>query len=214
MKYLELQIVPWDDPCYTVFNGNRYKVGDKVLLECDWGKEVATVMARPEIKDTEPERLVSITGLVDQETEDKLRELIVAEQAALDFCHQRAKELGLPMKLVNAHFSLDKKRLLFAFIAQGRVDFRSLLKDLTKQYLANIRLQQIGVRDEARISGDIGPCGYRLCCQTHLQALGNISTEMAQKQQITHRGVDRLSGACGRLKCCLAFENGQYDKKK
>jgi cell fate regulator YaaT (PSP1 superfamily) len=115
------------------------------------------------------------------------------------------------MKLVDAHFSIDGKRLTFAFIANGRVDFRSLLKDLVKHFKLNIRLQQIGIRDEIKINGDMGCCGKILCCQSFYKDLGNVTSDLAELQQVAHRGSDRLSGVCGRLKCCLTYERAAYE---
>lgn len=214
MKFFELQIVSWDRIYLAEVNNKELKIGDRVIIGAAWGKEAAVIMAAREIKKPQAEdELVTVERTLSDDDKDRLKEIYVDEQEALDFCHLLTRRLNIPMKLVNAHFSLDKQKLLFAFIAQGRVDFRELLKELTKRYKSNIRLQQIGVRDEAKLNGDIGACGLRLCCQTHLKILGNVSTEMAQQQQVAHRGVDRLSGACGRLKCCLAFEDKQYAKK-
>jgi len=213
MKFFELQIVSWDRTYLAEINDQDYNVGDRVVVTAEWGKEAAVVLGIVDLKKSEAgEGLLTIEEKINENDEVRLKELYVDEQEALDFCHNRARQLKIPMKLVNAHFSLDKQRLVLAFIAQGRVDFRELLKDLTKRYHNNIRLQQIGVRDEAKLNGDIGTCGFQLCCQSHLKSLGNVSTDMAQKQQVAHRGVDRLSGACGRLKCCLAFEDGQHSR--
>jgi len=117
------------------------------------------------------------------------------------------------MKLIDCYCSFDSNRLTFSFIADGRVDFRNLVKELTKQFKKTIRLQQLGVRDEAKLTGDIGSCGRGLCCQGHLKELGNVSTEYAKDQMIAHRGSDRLSGQCGRLKCCLAYEEDFYKEE-
>ena len=114
------------------------------------------------------------------------------------------------MKLVDCGFSFDDTRLTFAFTSDTRVDFRELVKDLTRQFQKKIRLQQIGIRDTLKQVGGIGPCGRNLCCHRFLDDLGNISTDLARDQQIEQRGSDRLSGTCGRLKCCLAYEAEGY----
>ena len=119
------------------------------------------------------------------------------------------------MKLVDIHFSYDGKRITFAFIAEGRVDFRELVKDLTRKFQKSVRMHQIGVRDEARVAGDIGPCGRILCCKKILKGnYGGTTTEMAYAQQVAHRGLERLSGQCGRLKCCLKYELADYEELK
>ena len=106
---------------------------------------------------------------------------------------------------------MDNSRITFAFIADGRVDFRDLLKDLNKEFKKNIRLQQIGIRDEIKICGDIGCCGKEVCCKSFYKDLGNVTSELAALQQVAHRGSERLSGVCGRLKCCLTFEQDLYN---
>ena len=116
----------------------------------------------------------------------------------------------MKMKLVRAYYSFDDRRLTFTFIADGRVDFRDLVKDLTKDFHKLIRLQQIGIRDEARLMGDVGPCGKTLCCATHLNKLESVTSELIDLQQLNHRGSERLSGMCGRLCCCLAYEKEGY----
>jgi cell fate regulator YaaT (PSP1 superfamily) len=126
-------------------------------------------------------------------------------------CKTLVAKHNLPMKLVDVHFAFDGSRLTFAFIADGRVDFRDLVKDLTRYFNRTIRLQQIGIRDEARIMGDVGHCGRTLCCRGHLFELQSITSEMAELQQCAHRGSERISGVCGRLMCCLSYEQNGYE---
>ncbi len=132
------------------------------------------------------------------------------KEEMLDFCREMIKKHDLPMKLVDVHSSLNGSRLNFAFIADGRVDFRELVKDLAPHFGVNIRLTQIGTRDEARISGDCGPCGRDLCCRDFLKEFSSITSEMAEAQQVVHRGSERISGMCGRLMCCLSYEYEGY----
>ncbi|MEI6597356.1 MAG: regulatory iron-sulfur-containing complex subunit RicT, partial [bacterium] len=103
-------------------------------------------------------------------------------------------------------------RITFPFIADSRIDFRELVKDLTKHFSRSIRLQQIGIRDEARFCGDFGHCGRSLCCSRFLGDLNSITSEMAELQQCVHRGSERISGICGRLMCCLSYEEDGYKK--
>jgi cell fate regulator YaaT (PSP1 superfamily) len=134
------------------------------------------------------------------------------KKRAMEYCRQAKEKYDLPIKLIDVHFSFDGSRIIFAFIADGRVDFRELVKDLTRHFGRTIRLQQIGIRDEARIMGDYGHCGQRLCCQTHLKELTSITSEMAELQECSHRGSERISGVCGRLMCCLAYEQQGYEE--
>ncbi len=211
MRLLEIQYINWDKNYFLVGSENDpVKIHDKLIVGFEWGEEVARVIGITETATNQEPSSLKFIRLASQADLDLQAELYQESREALEFCHDQARLLNLPMKLVDAHFSFDKKRLVFAFIAQGRVDFRDLIKEITKRYRGSIRLQQIGVRDEAKISGDIGHCGYRLCCQTHLKNLGNISSEMANNQKISQRGIERLSGICGRLKCCLAYEDENY----
>ncbi len=133
------------------------------------------------------------------------------KQKALAYCQKARDKYKLPMKFIDVYFSFDGSRITFAFIADGRIDFRELVKDLTRHFGRTIRLQQIGIRDEAKIMGDYGHCGRILCCKRFLPELTSITSEMAELQQCSHRGSDRISGICGRLMCCLAYEEGGYE---
>jgi cell fate regulator YaaT (PSP1 superfamily) len=132
------------------------------------------------------------------------------KEEAFEFCRQAIIRRDLPMKLVDVVFSFTGNRLNFAFIADGRVDFRDLVKELTAHFGKQIRLTQIGIRDEARLSGDYGHCGRPLCCKKFIKDFSSISSEMAEVQQVVHRGSDRISGCCGRLMCCLQYEYKGY----
>ncbi|MFH1745269.1 MAG: regulatory iron-sulfur-containing complex subunit RicT [bacterium] len=134
------------------------------------------------------------------------------KREAVKYCQDLKGKYGLPMKIIDVYFSYDGSRITFAFIADGRVDFRELVKDITRHFGRTIRLQQIGIRDEAKIMGDYGHCGRPLCCKKHLSQLVSITSEMADLQQCSHRGSDRISGACGRLMCCLAYEEDGYEQ--
>ncbi len=114
------------------------------------------------------------------------------------------------MKLIDVRFSFKGQRLTFAFTSEARVDFRALVRDLNAKFNLSIRLTQIGTRDEAKISGDCGSCGRGLCCRGFIKEFNSISSEMAEKQQVVHRGSERISGVCGRLMCCLSYEYEAY----
>ena len=132
------------------------------------------------------------------------------KEEALKICRGLVKKYGLPMKLVDVCLSYDDSKMIFAFIAESRVDFRELVKDLTRHFNRNIRMQQIGIRDEAKIVGDYGHCGKPLCCRGFLNDLVSITSDMAELQQCAHRGSDRISGICGRLMSCLSYEEKGY----
>ncbi len=122
-----------------------------------------------------------------------------------------AKKYGLPMKLVEVHVMFDKSKMIFYFTSEKRVDFRDMVKDLASKFKMRIELRQIGVRDEAKIIGGLGPCGLRLCCKSFLTDFESISIKMAKDQNLPLNPL-KISGVCGRLMCCLKYEHGCYEK--
>jgi len=128
----------------------------------------------------------------------------------LDNCRQEAKRMKLNMKFVDACITLGSGTIIISFIADGRIDFRQLVKKLSRKFHCSVRMHQIGSRDEARRLGGCGICGKELCCKKFLGEIPSISTEMAKIQQVAQRGSDRISGVCGRLLCCLSYEAEQY----
>ena len=215
MRVAMVQFASWDkfyafDPRDLIF-----KEGEYVVVTTSQGTDVGKVV---EFADLKEEEIVALGELrpVDRMVSKEDYDIFTAnnsperKEQAIDYCHKTLKKYNLEMKLVDCYFSYDDSRLTFAFIADGRVDFRNLVKDLTRYFKKSVRLHQLGVRDEAKISGDIGSCGQGLCCKGHLKKLGNVTSDYAENQQVAHRGSERLSGICGRLKCCLAYENDLY----
>jgi len=221
MDIIEVQFTPWDQVYYFSYpeqtDHSRVVVGNKLVVKTSVGLEIGTIVGLKELKDKEVRELKDqdkeIRPFVRVANDDDLAELEKLNKdnaSKISMCQQAVKKHQLTMKLVDCHCSFDGNRATFAFISDGRVDFRNLVKELTKQFKKTIRLQQLGVRDEAKLTGDFGSCGRGLCCQGHLKELGNVSTEFAKDQMVAHRGSDRLSGQCGRLKCCLAYEEDFY----
>ncbi|MFC4620345.1 stage 0 sporulation family protein [Camelliibacillus cellulosilyticus] len=134
-------------------------------------------------------------------------------RAALKICNQKVDEHGLDMKLVDVEYTFDRNKIIFYFTAEGRVDFRELVKDLAAVFRTRIELRQIGVRDEAKILGGVGPCGRMLCCSTFLGDFEPVSIKMAKDQNLSLNPA-KISGVCGRLMCCLKYENEQYEEAK
>ncbi len=215
MKIIQIQFSPWDkkydfDPADSVLS-----VGDYAIVKTELGTEIGKVVGFKEVKDEERQaeekelkpilRKATLTDLEKVSDEKQKKE-------ALRYCAKLVKQYKLPMKLVDVHFSFDGSRVTFAFAADSRVDFRELVKDLTRHFSRTIRLQQIGIRDEAKISGDYGHCGCPLCCKRFLTELSSVTSEMADLQQVAHRGSDRISGVCGRLMCCLNYEEEGYEE--
>ncbi|MCF7790669.1 MAG: stage 0 sporulation protein [Victivallales bacterium] len=139
----------------------------------------------------------------------KANENRVRAKSAYKTALSHIKRLGLKMKLLNAHYSFDKKLATFQFTANGRVDFRQLVKDLSQSLNTRIELRQIGVRDETSILGGLGVCGYELCCKRYIKKFDSINVKMAKEQDLSLNPVN-ISGICGRLKCCLKYEHDGY----
>jgi len=135
------------------------------------------------------------------------------EMEAAAFCAKRIAERGLPMKLVRAEYLLDRSKAIFYFTADGRIDFRELVKDLAHELRTRIEMRQIGVRDESRVVGGVGPCGKELCCATFLTDFEPITVKMAKDQKLSLNPA-KLSGVCGRLMCCLIYEHESYNRAK
>ncbi|PLT32630.1 stage 0 sporulation family protein [Bacillus sp. V5-8f] len=136
-----------------------------------------------------------------------------AAQEAYNTCCQKVEEHQLDMKLVDVEYTFDRNKVVFYFTADGRVDFRDLVKDLAAIFRTRIELRQIGVRDEAKMLGGIGPCGRMLCCSTFLGDFEPVSIKMAKDQNLSLNPT-KISGLCGRLMCCLKYENDEYETAK
>lgn len=211
MKIIEVQFTPWGKIYDFDASQSEIKIGDFVIVKTDLGTDIGKAINIKEKAKTDKEikpilRKATLSDIEKMEEKEKQKE------SALKICRNLAKKYSLPIKLIDVHFSFDGGRITFAFIADGRVDFRELVKDLTKQFQKSIRLQQLGIRDEAKIYGNIGMCGRGLCCRKFLKNLGNVVSDLAELQQVDHRGSDRLSGICGRLMCCLEYERNFYEE--
>ncbi len=216
MLIAQIQFAPWDKVYNFSVGELELKIGDYVIVETELGKELGKIITFLEVEDNqaaEPQEVVKeIKPIIRQADYNDVAKLPDhnKKEEALEFCQEKVAKHDLPMKLVDVHFSFDGSRINFAFIADGRVDFRELVKDLAAHFNVNIRLTQIGTRDEARLTGDCGPCGRGLCCQGFIKEFSSVTSEMAEAQQVVHRGSERISGMCGRLMCCLAFEYEGY----
>ncbi len=195
----------WDNPVVCDCKIELEK-GDKVIVKSEFGSDIGTVL------DVSNNQKV-VYAISRKATERDLeinQENIEKSKEIKKIAKQEAKRLKLEMKIINAHITLGKSNVIITFIADGRVDFRELIKSLSRKIHRSIRMQQIGSRDEARNLGGCGVCGRELCCVRFSGELPSITTEMARQQQISHRGAERISGVCGRLMCCLSYEADQY----
>ncbi|PIU42122.1 MAG: stage 0 sporulation protein [Candidatus Omnitrophica bacterium CG07_land_8_20_14_0_80_42_15] len=194
-------------------SGLKFAVGDYVIVSEDRGLEYGQVISEPEalldadLQTQEPLRKIVRTathGDIHQIESNKKKIEEVSKT-----CMRKIQECKLPMKLVEAEYSFDRSKIIFYFTAEGRVDFRELVKDLAHIFKARIELKQIGVRDEAKMLGGLGPCGRQLCCSKFLKNFEAVTIKMAKEQNLPLNPT-KISGLCGRLMCCLGYEHECY----
>lgn len=197
---------------YDFSAGNlELQPGDKVIVETERGRSMGTVITEPVDQQPaeEQQELKGILRKATQEDSEIAARNSVKEKEAFDFCLSRVKERGMDMKLVTVEYLFDGSKAIFYFTADGRVDFRELVKDLAHQFHTRIEMRQIGVRDESKMVGGIGICGRELCCCTFLREFQPVSVKMAKEQSLALNPT-KISGQCGRLLCCLEYEYDTY----
>ncbi len=191
----------------------RPQVGDMVVVETARGTECATVVTpcreTPENKTAQP--LKPVLRAATQADIRRFEEMRAKERHAMEICQKKIAEHKLEMKLVDAEYAADNAKILFYFTADGRVDFRELVKDLAGVFRTRIELRQIGVRDEAKMLGGIGICGRPFCCSQFLPDFEPVSIKMAKEQGLSLNPT-KISGSCGRLMCCLKYEQNVYEE--
>ena len=198
---------------FEVIDNTEYKKGDKVIVDTVRGKEVGIVYGEPRML-PEKELVLPLKPVIKKADEDEIRrynELKEESAKANKLCKERIIHHKLPMKLVGTEYTFDRSKLIFYFTAEGRIDFRDLVKDLANIFKLRIELRQIGVRDEARILGTIGICGKELCCRTFINKFDSVSIKMARDQGLVINPA-KISGVCGRLLCCINYEYAQYEE--
>ena len=189
------------------------QTGDKVIVETARGVEFGTVVTGE--KEVEDDKImqplkpvIRIATAEDKKKDAKNRD---KEKEAFGICLEKIRKHGLEMKLIDAEYTFDNNKVLFYFTADGRIDFRELVKDLASVFRTRIELRQIGVRDETKIRGGIGICGRPLCCHTYLSEFAPVSIKMAKEQNLSLNPT-KISGVCGRLMCCLTNEEETYEE--
>lgn len=199
------------------FNPKNYKVkvGDHVIVETARGVEYGRVVLEPRsVKEDEVVHpLKEVLRVATKEDEDHEAENRQKEKEAFKICKKKIREHGLDMKLIDAEYTFDNNKVLFYFTADGRIDFRQLVKDLASVFKTRIELRQIGVRDETKILGGIGICGRTLCCHTYLSEFAPVSIKMAKEQNLSLNPT-KISGLCDRLMCCLKYEQDHYEQTR
>lgn len=192
---------------------DEFAEGDGVIVETARGTEIATVSFG--IKEVDDASIVHpLKPILRKATESDVKRVKENEEhvpEALEFAQAKIEERKLPMKLVGAEFSFDGKKLTYTFSSESRVDFRELVKDLASKFHVRIELRQIGIRDEAKLLGGIAPCGRECCCASCMKDFGKVSVKMAKSQGL-HLNQAKISGLCGRLMCCLEYEDYYYSE--
>lgn len=188
---------------------------DYVIVETARGVEFGKVVIG--MKEVDEEDVVlplkNVLRVATEKDKLILEENMEEAQKAYDVCEKKITEHDLEMKLVDVEYTFDRNKVLFYFTAEGRIDFRELVKDLASIFRTRIELRQIGVRDEAKLLGGVGPCGRMLCCATFLGDFEPVSIKMAKDQNLSLNPT-KISGLCGRLMCCLKYENDIYETAK
>ena len=193
--------------------GNEIKTGDHVIVETARGVEYGyVVLGTHEVDDRKViqplKPVIRMATPADEETERRNKE---KEKEAFKVCVEKIKKHNLSMKLIDTEYTFDNNKVLFYFTADGRIDFRELVKDLASVFKTRIELRQIGVRDETKIVGGIGICGRPLCCASYLSEFIPVSIKMAKEQNLSLNPT-KISGVCGRLMCCLKYEEDTYEE--
>ena len=207
VRFKEVGKVYYFDP-----DGQQLKKGDRVIVETVRGIECGEVAM--DNRDIDDEQIVKplkkLIRIADQKDIDQFYANKAKEKDAFEICQQKIANHGLEMKLVDAEFTFDGGKVLFYFTADGRVDFRELVKDLAGVFKTRIELRQIGVRDESKMLGGLGICGRPYCCNSFLGEFQPVSIKMAKEQGLSLNPT-KISGACGRLMCCLKYEQNAYE---
>ncbi len=192
---------------YYLTSDDNVSIQDNVVCDTEKGEEIGIVA---KVMDTEDgENLPEVKRQATQKDHDNQIEMDNKAQEALKFCKEQAKKLELDMKVLTAEYTLDGTKLTIYFVSEDRVDFRELVKIIASKYRARIELRQIGPRDEVREYPTLGMCGKEVCCRTHIQNFEPVTIKMAKEQGL-QINMSKLSGACGKLMCCLRYEEELY----
>jgi cell fate regulator YaaT (PSP1 superfamily) len=186
-------------------NGLDVRKGDRVIVESEFGLSIGNVVVNTHHIENSGKELRKVIRVANADDLQQRQDNENLEREAKAFCLERIMARGLPMKLVCSEVTLDRKRIIFYFTAEGRIDFRELVKDLAAKFKTRIEMRQIGVRDKAKLVGGLGLCGKELCCRLFLTSFEPISIKMAKQQELV-LNTGKLSGICGRLMCCLGYE--------
>jgi len=199
---------------FSTSRGDTMRRGTRVVTRTDRGLEVGEVLCEAtddNVEKLQDPRRGQILREMTPDDENELSRMHALERNEYDACERSIKELSLPMQLVDVEHVFGGERIVIYYLAENRVDFRSLVKNLASEFQTRIEMRQIGVRDEAKLLADYGDCGKPVCCNTHLSEMPPVSMKMAKLQKAT-LDPTKISGRCGRLKCCLRYEYDTYEE--
>lgn len=191
-------------------NNLELKSGERVIVETEKGMAMGSIVRGP-VERNASSLVHPLKKVIRKATESDMERLEFnkeREAEAASICKREIDKYSLAMKLINVEYLFDSSKVIFSFISENRVDFRELVKDMANELHTRIEMRQIGVRDEAKMLGGIGPCGRMLCCSAHMVNFEPVSVKMAKEQNLSLNPA-KLSGVCGRLMCCLSYEAGQ-----
>lgn len=210
---MELVEVQFKAQRKEIFRNSRalyLKTGNYCIVQADRGEDMGMIISLTQVSDRDvPSNAKEVLRHANDSDVGAVAEIREKEKEALAICQEKAGEHDLPMKLVDVEYQFDGNKITFYFTSDGRIDFRALVKDLASIFRTRIDLRQIGVRDEARRFDGMGMCGRRLCCSTFLKDFEPVTLKMAKDQNLPLT-PSKISGACGRLMCCLAYELSDY----
>ena len=211
-KIVSVRFKPGGKAYYFDPTGFEIQTGDHVIVDTARGTECGEVVAGPrDVPDSQvAHELKPVTRMADAVDVRRMEKNRADEKAAFEVCSQRIEAHKLDMKLVEAEYNLDRTKIVFYFTADGRIDFRDLVKDLAGVFHTRIELRQIGVRDESKMLGGLGICGQPFCCSRFLKDFQPVSIKMAKEQGLSLNPT-KISGSCGRLMCCLSYEQKAYE---
>lgn len=208
-----LRLLYSNETFLAVWNGEVLESGGMVLVSTRYGRDLAQIIGAIEKHGQPLAEIARIERPASPEDLEKNRIHREQEKETFAVCRQKIREHGLEMKLVSVHYLLEEPKILFFFTAENRVDFRDLVKDLVGIFKSRIELRQIGVRDESRVVGGLGVCGRCYCCHSVSDKLKPVSIKMAKDQNLSLNSI-KISGPCGRLLCCLAYEHLFYNEQR
>jgi cell fate regulator YaaT (PSP1 superfamily) len=209
MEIVQINLRDSNETAWYKLSDIKVKVGDFVIMESERGADYGRVNSEPISQEKIEGDIRSIVRLATPDDLKQIEENRKKAKEAFNTCFEKIEAHKLNMKLVSCEYSFDRSKVLFYFTADGRIDFRNLVKDLARIFKARIEMRQIGVRDEAKLFGGFGPCGRELCCSRFLKDFEPVTIKMAKEQNLP-LNPPKISGLCGRLMCCLSYEHECY----